>query len=216
VERRAVRRQRFVHLATHGFFGPPEMTTAPRPGRTLTPDEYWSSPAGLSRMQPGLLSGITFAGANKPPRPDRDDGILTATEAQELDLSDTELVVLSACETALGRSVQGEGLLGLQRAFQVAGARSLISALWQVDDSATVSLMEEFYTNLWRERLPKLEALRRAQIAVMKHYDTQRQLLEREMIRPPADAVDADPDCTPQRRLPPFYWAAFTLSGDWR
>ena len=84
---------------------------------------YWTStPQGLSRIHPGLLAGITFAGANRQPSPDRDDGILTAVEAQQLDLAGTDLIVLSACETALGTSTHGEGLMGLQRAFQVAGA----------------------------------------------------------------------------------------------
>src|SRR4029079_7751533 len=106
----------------------------------------------------GLLSGIVLAGANRPPEAGKDDGILTALEVAELDLRGTELVVLSACETGLGRVVGGEGLLGLQRAFQVAGARSVIASLWAVDDQATRNLMERFYQNLWVERMPQGEA----------------------------------------------------------
>src|SRR5439155_3692898 len=102
------------------------------------------------------------AGANRAP----DRGILTAEEVAGLDLRGTELVVLSACDTGLGKEAGGEGVLGLQRAFQGAGARALAASLWKVDDAATSVLMEEFYANLWRKKLPRLEALRQAQRAV--------------------------------------------------
>ena len=198
--RRGATRARFIHLATHGFFEPPELTTkVSRPGDELS---YWSTPEGLVRLSPGLLSGVAFAGANRAPAADRDDGILTAVEAQQLDLGGVELVVLSACETALGSESRGEGLMGLQRAFQVAGARALVSSLWSVDDEATALLMGEFYANLWDRRLPRLESLRQAQLAVLHRYDPRTHAL----LPTPTDA----------RRLPPFFWAAFTLSGDWR
>src|SRR5207249_10438972 len=107
---------------------------------------------------PGLLSGLVLAGANKPAA-DGDDGVLTALEVAELDLSKVELAVLSACETGLGEVAGGEGVLGLQRAFQVAGARSTVTSLWQVDDDATRQLMERFYAGLWDRKQPlgKLE-----------------------------------------------------------
>ena len=78
-------------------------------------------------LHPGLLSGLALAGANragKPDTPDADDGILTAEEIATQDLDGVQLVVLSACETGLGQAAGGEGLLGLQRAFQSAGARA--------------------------------------------------------------------------------------------
>ena len=81
-----------------------------------------SSIAALDQYQPGLLSGLVLAGANLPPRPDQDDGIVTALEVASLNLHGVDLAVLSACETSLGQSAGGEGMLGLQRAFQVAGA----------------------------------------------------------------------------------------------
>jgi CHAT domain-containing protein len=90
-------------------------------------------------------------------------------------------------------------LLGLQRSFQVAGARSVVASLWQVDDAATQTLMVEFYRNLWERRLPTLDALRQAQLA----------LLRGDLFRPPGAASLDTP-------LPPKYWAAFALSGDWR
>jgi CHAT domain-containing protein len=213
--RKSLTRPRFVHLATHGFFLPPEMAT--RNSGNVDNQNYWSStPQGLSRIHPGLLSGITFAGANRQPTPDRDDGILTAVEAQQLDLAGTDLVVLSACETALGTSTHGEGLMGLQRAFQIAGARSLASSLWQVDDDATAALMNEFYLNLWERKLPKLDALRQAQLAILRRYDPGRlqqgrvQEVEAKNVRPKPGSP-----ATPPRRAHPYFWAGFTLSGDW-
>jgi CHAT domain-containing protein/tetratricopeptide (TPR) repeat protein len=213
--RKSLTRPRFIHLATHGFFLPPEM--AARSSGTVDSQNYWSStPQGLSRIHPGLLSGITFAGANRQPTPDRDDGILTAVEAQQLDLAGTDLVVLSACETALGTSTHGEGLMGLQRAFQVAGARSLASSLWQVDDDATAALMDEFYLNLWERKLPKLDALRQAQLTILRRYDPGR-LQQGRVQEVEAKNVQLKPGspAPAPRRLHPYFWAAFTLSGDW-
>ena len=213
--RQSLSHPRFIHLATHGFFIPPEV--ASRSFGKVDNQNFWTSnPVGLSRIHPGLLSGITLAGANRPPDPERDDGILTAVEAQHLDLAGTDLVVLSACESAIGTSTHGEGLMGLQRAFQVAGARSLVSSLWQVDDEATASLMDEFYLNLWERQLPKIDALRQAQLTVLRRYAPGN--LKAAQV-PDARTKNArqQPDAlsTLPRRAHPFYWAAFTLSGDW-
>jgi CHAT domain-containing protein len=139
-----------------------------------------------------------------------DDGILTALEVAGLDLSGVELVVLSACETGLGRTAGGEGVLGLQRAFQMAGAKTSVTSLWKVDDTATQLLMTEFYTNLWEKKLGKLESLRQAQLRMLREYDPkQRKLVARGL------DISADQTAGPPRGSP-FYWAAFVLSGDWR
>ena len=122
-----------------------------------------------------------------------------------LDLGGVDLAVLSACETGLGPVAGGEGVLGLQRAFQVSGARTVMASLWKVSDEATRLLMERFYENLWDKRLGKLEALRQAQLAVLREGPQ----------RGMAIVTKGDQPAKP-RRAPPYYWAAFVLSGDWR
>jgi tetratricopeptide (TPR) repeat protein len=191
---------RWLHIATHGFFAPPQIKSAAAPVERNDDTDLFGK-AGVVGFHPGLLSGIALAGANRPPEPGQDDGILTALEVEELDLRKTQLVVLSACETGLGKVAGGEGVLGLQRAFQIAGARTTITSLWKVDDTATRRLMERFYENYWRKNTGTLEALRSAQLAMLRG-DLPR-------------AAERD-DGPTDRRAPPYYWAAFVLSGDWR
>jgi CHAT domain-containing protein/Tfp pilus assembly protein PilF len=211
-------RHRYLHFATHGFFAPAELrwALASAAERTLRPgaasDDFFGR-RGVSGWHPGLLSGLVLAGANRPALPDQDDGVLTALEVAQLDLGGVELAVLSACETGLGAAAGGEGLLGLQRAFQVAGARSVIASLWKVDDSASRQLMEQVYENLWQADKPlgKLEALRQAQLALLRGGRP----------RGPGVQQPVDPEALKRAvpmagRTPPFYWAAFALSGDWR
>ena len=117
-----------------------------------------------------------------------------------------ELVVLSACDTGLGKSVAGEGVLGLQRAFQSAGACSVIASLCRVDDQATQTLMVEFYKNLWSRKLGKLQALREAQLTMLHTYDIQPG-------SPRGVKVVSENSVPGSGRLSPRYWAAFVLSG---
>jgi CHAT domain-containing protein len=200
---------RYVHLATHGFFAPKEVHSAlaavSRGGKEDAGNLFQRR--GVAGFHPGLLSGVVLAGANQPVQPDKDDGILTALEVEALDLTGVELVTLSACETGLGEVAGGEGLLGLQRAFQVAGARSVVASLWQVDDKATRELMVRFYENLWDKKLSRLEALRQAQIWMLKE-GAGRGMVD---VRVPKERLPVE-----DGRLAPYYWAAFTLSGDWR
>jgi CHAT domain-containing protein len=97
-------------------------------------------------------SGLVLTGANKSLAAGstsfQNDGIVTAFEVMNLDLSQTQLVVLSACETGLGKIENGEGVFGLQRSFMQAGARNVLISLWKVDDEATRDLMIKFYQYL--------------------------------------------------------------------
>jgi tetratricopeptide (TPR) repeat protein/CHAT domain-containing protein len=204
-------KHRFLHIATHGFFAPPQLRSAlasTKADRTRVGDLFARQDA--AGFHPGVLAGLVLAGANTPPDPARDDGILTALEVAELDLSGVELATLSACETGLGESAGGEGLLSLQRAFQVAGTHSVVASLWKVPDRATQALMERFYKNLWQEGMPRLEALREAQLWMLREAHTQG------VLRRGLEPLDPQPAADRSGRMPPRYWAAFVLSGDWR
>jgi CHAT domain-containing protein len=207
-----------LHLATHGFFAADEQAAADADGAEAI-DAKRDNPFGERLAQvrghsPGLLSGLVLAGANEPPEiPDDpaqlaampDDGYLTADEIAYLPLGSAQLVVMSACESGLGEAAGGEGLLGIQRAFQVAGVRSSIATLWKVNDDATRRIMEEFYRGYLQGGLSPLEALRGAQLWALKNPD----------LVPRGAALPGERE-TASTRLPPRYWAAFTLSGDWR
>ena len=158
---------------------------------------------------PALRSGLVFAGANYEAT-GRGSSFLTALEAAELDLGRVDLAVLSACETGLGMIEGGEGVLGLQRAFQLAGARTAVTSLWKVPDAATQALMTRFHRNLWEKQMGKLEALREAQLWLIKDGRNHPELqLRGGLERPELKRKDGD-------AVSPFYWAAFVLSGDWR
>jgi CHAT domain-containing protein len=168
-----VRGPEILHLATHGFFLPDEEAQAQ------------SSSAGVNvRENPLLRSGLVLAGANKLLSGD-EDGILTALEASGLDLQGTKLVVLSACETGVGKVTNGDGVYGLRRALVIAGAESLVMSLWQVDDEATKELMVGYYKRLAAGK-SRSTALREVQIELMGR----------------------------DRYRHPYYWASFVAAGD--
>ncbi len=167
----ALSHSRYAHLATHGFFSAPDVKNlfdVDLRETSLFETMSGHRSATVAGRNPLLLSGLVVTGANLPPEKDTlgiptgEDGVLTAEEIAGLDLRNTELVTLSACETGLGDVAAGEGVFGLQRAFHQAGARSVIASLWKVDDAATQALMVEFYQNLWQKKLGKLHALRSA------------------------------------------------------
>lgn len=134
-----------LHIATHGYFlaDLSQMETNKVLGIDIS----------AAKENPLLRSGVLLANCdnvfdeNFHPSPNSENGILTAYEAMSLSLDKTDLVVLSACETGLGSVKQGEGVYGLQRAFLIAGAKSIVMSLWSVSDEATMQLMTLFYTN---------------------------------------------------------------------
>jgi CHAT domain-containing protein/Tfp pilus assembly protein PilF len=198
-------RHRYLHAATHGFFAPPSLTQAGASGEVRASGSPTTTQDAPAELPPGLLSGLALAGANLTETSDAADGILTADEVQTLDLRGVEMAVLSACESGLGTVAGGEGVLGLQRAFQVAGARTTITSLWKVDDAQTQVLMTRMYRNLLKEGLGTFEALREAQLWMLREGPRRDVRLK----APGADVPEAD-------RSPPYYWAPFVLSGDWR
>lgn len=116
-----------------------------------------------------------------------EDGLLQSSEIFNLNLN-ADLVVLSACQTGLGKLVRGEGMVGLTRAFMYAGTPSVLASLWSVSDMSTATLMGDFYRNLITRKLNKTDALRRAQLAMLSD----------------------------NQFAHPFYWAPFIMIGDWR
>src|SRR5262249_40088888 len=140
---------------------------------------------------PLLSCGLVLAGANTAPQ----RAVLRGEEVADLDLRGCELAVLSACETGRGRIESGEGVPGLQRGFHAAGVRTLVVSLWSVSDAATSVLMEEFYANLWTRKMSRLEALRQAQLTLLRnpHLVAKRRAeLRVELVRRgvPADELD--------------------------
>ncbi len=151
---------RYIHFACHGFL-----------------DELFPLNSGLAlSIPPAVIEG-------------RDNGILQAWEVFERMRIDADLVTLSACETGLGKEMGGEGLIGLTRAFQYAGARTVLASQWKVADVATSELMTRFYSYL-KAGLSKDRALQFAQI---------------EFIRNPDRTISH-----------PYFWAGFLLNGDWK
>ena len=142
---------------------------------------------------PLLLSGLALAGANRrgDTGPDAEDGILTSEEIATLDLSGVDWVVLSSCESGLGRILSGEGVLGLRRAFQVAGARTLIISLWKVEDETT----SEWMRHLYEGRLQGMSTAGSVRYASLAILNARR-----------ARGLSTDP----------FFWGAFAAAGDWR
>ncbi len=174
---------RVLHLATHGFFLSDQ--------QVKLRESLSGQSAGME--DPMMRSGLFFAGADRTLKSEApiegiENGVLTAYEATGLNLQGTELVVLSACETGRGQVQNGEGVFGLGRALQEAGAESVLMSLWSVPDRETQELMTQFYKN-WLTGMDKPEALRRAQIT------------ERDRVK---ERYGKDL---------PYYWGAFILVG---
>jgi len=155
---KAIRSPAILHIATHGFFSADKVPLSAEVKKDFL-----------------FHSGLILSGANKnldtETQPLDDDGILTAYEVMNLDLSGTNLVVLSACETGLGKIENGEGVYGLQRSFLQAGARDILISLWKVDDKVTQELMVKLYEYLFQGKSEQ-EALKLAQLDLITKNDT--------------------------------------------
>jgi len=160
-----------IHFATHAFY-------LPRPNEKF-------------EINPLTLSGIALTGANLNSTTDRMkigefDGILSAAEAAMMDLKNTKLVVLSACDSALGQDLYSEGFLSLRKAFNIAGAKSVIGSNWSISDKVTARFMKHFYENL-NHGMSISKALRKTKLYFIDSTDYAN----------------------------PFFWAPFTLCGQW-
>ena len=193
-ELKAVVSPRVLHLATHGFY--------------LSDQEFRQTNSLLSRLpgdwaqagrppyanndweNPLLRCGIALAGANHASQITNavaEDGVLTGLEASLLNLQGTELVILSACDSGSGEVKIGEGVMSLRRAFRIAGAETVMASHWKVNDRATRELMTEFIQR-WRSGEPRATAWREAQLSLLHSKEFSN----------------------------PFFWAAFTLTGQWK
>jgi CHAT domain-containing protein len=210
---------RIAHLATHGFFAARELAAERKRSQDQWDAWHYSPerstiPAGTAQENPLAFVGLALAGANDP----RADALLTGLNVLDLVLDELQLAVLSACESGLGEMAGGEGVLGLQRAFHMAGCPNVIASLWQVSDAATAALMAQFYHELWVNKKAPLEALREAQLTIYRHPE-RIAALAGERGRPALAAAaklgsaamtkpNEKPKTTPTR-----LWAAFVLSG---
>ena len=140
---------------------------------------------GLVNSQHPELSGLVLSLVNEKGKPQ--NGFLALQDIYNLNLP-VELVVLSGCETALGKDIQGEGLIGLTRGFMYAGAARVVASLWKIDDLATAELMARFYKAIEEQGMRPAAALQAAQIQIWRQ----------------------------QRWKSPYYWAAFQIQGEWK
>jgi CHAT domain-containing protein len=190
---KAVVSPRVLHLATHGFFLSDQEF---KRTNGLAGDSLLFS--GLARQMssgedwenPLVRCGIALAGANHASQITNavaEDGLLTGLEASLLNLQGTELVILSACDSGTGEVKIGEGVMSLRRAFRIAGAQTVLASHWKVSDQATRLLMTEFIRR-WRSGEPRAKAWRESQLSLLHSKEFGN----------------------------PYFWAAFTLTGQWK
>lgn len=175
---KSIQTPKILHIATHGYFLKSDTTSkAKKRILELFNDNYKND----SYLQSGLLFSGSQNTLNGDSTSSIENGIFTGEEAKNLNLKNTELVVLSACETGMGDNEIGIGVMNLQRAFMIAGAKSVVMSLWSVSDEKTQELMTLFYTYWISNHLSKADALHKAKLDLKKKYPE------------------------------PFYWAGFIL-----
>lgn len=203
----ALSKVRFAHLATHGEFKAEELTAERKRGAAaLSSRQMGDETRRVAAKNPLGYVGLVLAGGE----------IMSGLSIVDLDLHDTKLVTLSACETGLGEYTAGEGVQGLQRAFHIAGCPNVVASLWKVNDAATAALMAKFYHEMWVNKKPPIEALREAQLTIYRHPELIPDLAgERGPVRL-RDAVAAKASVEASARrvtADTKLWAAFVLSG---
>ena len=188
--KREAKGHRVLHLATHGFFLDGRCESVLDAGNEQPP----SLAAVAAGGNPMLLSGLVLAGANhrQSAGDGEEDGVLTAEEIAAMDLNGVEWAVLSACDTGIGPVAAGEGVFGLRRAFQVAGVRTLIMSLWEVEDQSARRWMTALYEGRFVKGLNTAQAVHQANIRILGERRAKGQSTH------------------------PFYWAGFVAAGDWR
>jgi CHAT domain-containing protein len=192
-ELKTVQSPRVLDLATHAFFlSDQELKQMNSVRRNSTVSEPGSVKARTSSdwENPLVRCGIALSGANRAQQTTNaiaEDGLLTGLEASLLHLQGTELVILSACDSGSGEVKIGEGVMSLRRAFRIAGAETVLASHWKVSDKATSELMIEFVRR-WSSGEERVQAWREAQLTLLRSKDFSN----------------------------PFFWSAFTLTGEWR
>ena len=183
--------KRVLHLATHGFFLEGSCQSAVQLGLDSHKQDESFLPA--TTENPLLLSGLAFAGANRrgSAKANETDGILTAEEIAGINLEGVDWAVLSACDTGVGEIKVGEGVFGLRRAFQVAGAKTVIMSLWPVEDETTRQWMGTMYREHFLNGKDTGESVRAASLQILRQRRAKNQSTH------------------------PFYWGAFIAVGDW-
>ncbi|MEO5802765.1 MAG: CHAT domain-containing protein [Verrucomicrobiota bacterium] len=192
---KAVVSPRVLHLATHGFFLSDQefkhtnsLSSVGSSAFTRPRPPEGGTPNDWEN--PLMRCGIALAGANHARQITNaiaEDGVLTGLEASLLNLQGTELVILSACDSGSGEVKIGEGVMSLRRAFRIAGAETVLASHWKVSDKATSGLMTEFMRR-WRSGEPRAKAWREAQLSLLRSKEFSN----------------------------PYFWAAFTLTGQWK
>jgi CHAT domain-containing protein len=187
-----------LHIATHGFFLS-EQDSKNMDGLRNKPASSENEDSAIHEsltqlgqdwQNPMVCCGIALAGANNAQKITNavaEDGLLTGLKASLLDLHGTELVILSACDSGTGEVKIGEGMMSLRRAFRIAGAQTVLASHWNISDKATSQLMTEFIRR-WQTGEPRVRAWREAQLSLLHSKDFSN----------------------------PYFWAAFTLTGEWR